>query len=194
MARTEIRIAGFGGQGVILTGYIFGKAASLFDVKYATLIQSFGPEARGSACSAQVIVSDELIDYPYLRKPDILITLSQEAYSKYAGELNSGGVLITEEDMVVPDKKYSQANLFSVPATRIADQLGRRIVMNMVVVGFFTAVTGLLDKEAMKKAVEDSIPKGTEELNLKAFEEGYAYGMQKVHEKDDTSINTSAKL
>ncbi len=180
MARTEIRIAGFGGQGVILTGYIFGKAASLFDVKYATLIQSFGPEARGSACSAQVIVSEEVIDYPYLRKPNVLIALSQEAYTKYAPSVKDGGIVIVEEEMVSVNENPGSVKLYSVPATRIADQLGRRIVMNMVVIGFFTAVTGLLDKQAVRKAVEDSIPRGTEELNLKAFEEGYTYGISQL--------------
>jgi 2-oxoglutarate ferredoxin oxidoreductase subunit gamma len=190
MARTEIRIAGFGGQGVILTGYIIGKAASLFDQKYATLIQSFGPEARGSACSAQVLVSEESIDYPYLRKPDILIALSQEAYRKYGTDLKPGGILITEEDMVVADENNSEVRIFSVPATRIADNLGRRIVMNMVIVGYFTAITELLTKDAMKKAVEDSIPKGTEELNLRAFEEGFAFGLRKIKQTENISINT----
>ncbi len=185
MARTEIRVAGFGGQGVILSGYIFGKAASLFDNKYSTLIQSFGPEARGSACSAQVIVSDELIDYPYIRKPDIVVAISQEAYKKYGHDLKPGGILITEKDMVtVDDNAIAGFDHYTVPATKIADQLGRRIVMNMAVVGCFTAVTGLLDKEAVKKAVEDSIPKGTEELNLKAFDKGYEHGLELVKQRE----------
>ncbi len=189
MARTEIRIAGFGGQGVILSGYIFGKAASLFDVKHATLIQSFGPEARGSACSAQVVISDEPIDYPYIRKPDILVGLSQEAFTKFAHDIKPGGILITEEDMVTVDEKHtSGVDHYTVPATRIADQLGRRIVMNMVVVGCFTAVTGMLDKEAVKKAVEDSIPKGTEELNIKAFESGYEHGLHILKQREEEVI------
>jgi len=186
MARTEIRVAGFGGQGVILSGYIFGKAASLFDEKFATLIQSFGPEARGSACSAQVIVSDELIDYPYIRKPDIMVAISQEAFSKYSHDLKPNGILLTEEDMVtVSDDIASMYDHYTVPATRIADQLGRRIVMNMVVVGCFTAVTGLLKKDAVMKAIEDSIPKGTEELNLKAFEKGYEHGLELIKQRKE---------
>ncbi len=186
MARTEIRVAGFGGQGVILSGYIFGKAASLFDEKFATLIQSFGPEARGSACSAQVIVSDELIDYPYIRKPDIMVAISQEAFSKYSYDLKPNGILITEENMVtVSGDIASMYDHYTVPATRIADQLGRRIVMNMVVVGCFTAVTGLLKKDAVMKAIEDSIPKGTEELNLKAFEKGYEHGLELIKQRKE---------
>lgn len=185
MARTEIRIAGFGGQGVILSGYIFGKAASIFDNKFSTLIQSFGPEARGSACSAQVVIADEPIDYPYIRKPDILVILSQEANTIYGTDLKQGGILITEEDMVkVNHKLVSEFKHFTVPATRIADQLGRRIVMNMVVVGCFTAVTGLLNTEAVKKAVKDSIPKGTEELNLKAFEKGFEHGRKLLKQRE----------
>jgi len=189
MARTEIRVAGFGGQGVILSGYIFGKAASLFDDKYATLIQSFGPEARGSACSAQVVISDELIDYPYIRKPDIAVSLSQEAYTKFGRDVKENGILITEEDMVKVDKDaVAKLQHFTVPATRIADELGRRIVMNMVVVGCFTAVTKLLKKEAAIQAVEDSIPKGTEELNLKAFEKGYEHGLQLLEAIDTEAV------
>lgn len=189
MARTEIRIAGFGGQGVILSGYIFGKAASLFDDKFATLIQSFGPEARGSACSAQVIVSDELIDYPYIRKPDINVVISQEAFTKYGRDLKPGGILITEEHMVsVGNGELADFDHYTVPATQIADQLGRRIVMNMVVVGCFTAVTGLLKKDAVRKAVEDSIPKGTEELNLKAFERGYSHGLKLKKERKARAV------
>jgi len=185
MNRTEIRVAGFGGQGVILSGYIFGKAASLFDDKFATLIQSFGPEARGSACSAQVIISDDEIDYPYIRKPDIMVAISQEAYSKYSHDLKPNGILITEEDMVtVSDDEAAMYDHYTVPATRIADQLGRRIVMNMVVVGCFTAVTGFLKKEAVQEAVKDSIPKGTEELNLKAFEKGYEHGLQLIKQRE----------
>jgi 2-oxoglutarate ferredoxin oxidoreductase subunit gamma len=181
MARTEIRIAGFGGQGVILSGYIFGKAASLYDDKFATLIQSFGPEARGSACSAQVIISDEPIDYPYIRQPDINVIISQEAFTKYGLDLKQGGILITEEHIVsFEHDAVAGYEHYTIPATHIADQLGRRIVMNMVVVGCFTAVTGLLNKDAVRKAVEDSIPKGTEELNLKAFEMGYDHGMKLI--------------
>ena len=99
----EIRISGFGGQGVIRCGYIIGKTAALFDGKHATLTQSFGPEARGSACSAQLVVSDEPIAYPYVKKTDYLIAMSQEGYSKSIGELRPGGMLIYEKDLVIPD-------------------------------------------------------------------------------------------
>jgi 2-oxoglutarate ferredoxin oxidoreductase subunit gamma len=178
MKRTEIKIGGFGGQGVILSGYIVGRAASIYDNKYATMIQAFGPEARGSACSAQVIVSSDPIDYPYIVSPQIVIVMSQEAYSRFSPELAKGGTLITEEELVVPHNLRKDVKHFSIPATRIAEELGKKLVLNIVMMGFMTAVTKLLDPDAMRKAVTASVPKGTEDLNLRAFERGYEYGVK----------------
>ena len=178
MTRTEIKIGGFGGQGVILSGYIIGRAASIYDNKYATMIQAFGPEARGSACSAQVIVSSDPIDYPYIVTPQIVIVISQEAYTRFAPELAAGGTLITEEELVIPHNLRKDIRHFSIPATRLAEELGKKIVLNIVMMGFMTAVTKLIDPEAMRKAVTASVPKGTEDLNLRAFERGYEYGMR----------------
>lgn len=183
MAKTEIRVTGFGGQGVILCGYLIGKAASINDGKEATLNQSFGPEARGSACSAQVIVSDEKILYPYLTRPDILISMSQEAYTKFEPELKDDGLLLVDEDLVKDAKSRDKIKMYRVPATRIAEELGRKIVLNIVMLGFFTAVSKVINHEAVRKTVETSVPKGTEELNLRAFDRGYEYGMQQVGEK-----------
>ncbi len=176
--RTEIRVSGYGGQGVILAGYIIGKATAIFEKKHATLTQSFGPEARGSACSAQVICSDEPIHYPYIRTPNILIAMSQEAYSKFEPELDPNGLLLIDEDLVKAKPPRDNIRMFAVPATRLAEQLGRRIVLNIVMLGFFTAVAKTVSREAMEKAVLSSIPKGTEEINRKAFETGYEYGMK----------------
>src|SRR5437764_13331799 len=97
---TELRIAGFGGQGVILSAIVLGKAASIYQGAFATMTQSFGPEARGGACSAQLIVSDAPILYPYVTQPDILVVMSQEAFGKFAPELKDGGILIVEQDLV----------------------------------------------------------------------------------------------
>jgi len=177
MLRTEIKIGGFGGQGVILSGYIIGRAASIYDNKHATMIQAFGPEARGSACSSQIIVSPESIAYPYITAPGIMIIMSQEAYTKFTPELAAGGTLITEEELVTPHNLRKDVKHYSIPATRIAEELGKRMVLNIVMMGFATAVTKIVDKEAMRKAVSVSVPKGTEELNIKAFERGYEYGM-----------------
>ncbi len=175
MSRTEIKIGGFGGQGVILSGYIIGRAASIYDAKNATMIQSFGPEARGSACSAQLIVADDGIDYPYIIAPNIMIVMSQEAYTKFSPEIATGGILITEEELVNPLNLRKDLKHFSIPATRLAEELGRKMVLNIVMMGYMTAVTKLIDKEAMRKAVQASVPKGTEELNLKAFDKGFEY-------------------
>ncbi len=180
MAKTEIRVTGFGGQGVILCGYLIGKSAAINAGKHATLNQSFGPEARGSACSAQVIVSDDKILYPYLTKPDILISMSQEAYTKFEPELKNDGLLLVDEDLVKDAKARDKIRMFKVPATRIAEDLGRKIVLNIVMLGFFTAVAKVVDKDAVRKTVETSVPKGTEELNLKAFDRGYEHGMQQI--------------
>jgi 2-oxoglutarate ferredoxin oxidoreductase subunit gamma len=176
MATTEIKIGGLGGQGVILAGMIIGKAAALFDQKDATLTQAFGPEARGSACSAQVIVSDSKILYPYVTQPDVMVSLSQDAYARFGPELKPDGVLIVEKDLVHPTGLPAATKVYSVPATRIAEELGRKMVLNIVVVGFFAAVTGLINVDAMRQAVKASVPGGTEDLNLKAFDRGYQYG------------------
>lgn len=178
MERIEIKIGGFGGQGVILSGYIIGRAASIYDNKHATMIQAFGPEARGSSCSAQIIVSPDAIAYPYITSPGIMIVMSQEAYSKFSPELSPNGILITEEELVTPRSLRKDVRHYSIPATRIAEELGKKMVLNIVMMGFMTAVTNLVKPEAMRQAVTASVPKGTEELNLSAFDRGYEYGMK----------------
>ncbi|MCJ7808949.1 MAG: 2-oxoacid:acceptor oxidoreductase family protein [Desulfobulbaceae bacterium] len=183
MAKTDIKIGGFGGQGIILTGYIIGKAASIYDHKNATMTQAFGPEARGSACSSQVIVSDDIIRYPYVKAPQVMVIMSQEAFSKFSPELHPKGMILIEDELVDPVGLPSTVKLFKIPATRIAEELGRKIVLNIVMVGFFTAVTGLISEKAARKAVETSVPKGTEELNLKAFDRGYTWGMKQKTDK-----------
>ncbi|OHB76116.1 MAG: pyruvate ferredoxin oxidoreductase [Planctomycetes bacterium RBG_16_59_8] len=176
MARTEIKIGGFGGQGVILAGTIIGKAASLFDAKHATMIQSFGPEARGSTCSSQLIVADEEIMYPYIRKPNILMAFSHDAYATFEPEMAPDAMLLIESDLVKPKAARGSARSYGIPATKIAEEIGKRMVTNIVMVGFFAAVSGLVSADAVRKAVLDTIPKGTEELNLRAFERGYDEG------------------
>jgi len=177
MQLSEIRIAGFGGQGVILSAIILGRAASIHQGAFATMTQNFGPEARGGACSAQLILSESPILYPYVTQPDILVVMSQEAYTRFVPELKDGGTLIVEQDLVRVSELKPNTRVFSIPATRIAEELGKRMVLNSVMVGFFTAVTQLLSKEAVSKAVSDSVPPSFRELNLKAFEKGYEYGL-----------------
>jgi 2-oxoglutarate ferredoxin oxidoreductase subunit gamma len=172
----EIQLGGLGGQGVILAGMVIGRGLVLYEGRHVSLTQSFGPEARGSACSVQLLVSPEPVLYPYLTAPEILATFSQEAYRRFTPTLRPGGLLIIEEDLVRPEPAPLDARLYRVPATRLAEELGRKMVMNMVLVGFFAAVTGLLSEETARRAVADSVPHGTEALNLAAFEKGYACG------------------
>jgi 2-oxoglutarate ferredoxin oxidoreductase subunit gamma len=160
MSRQDIKLCGFGGQGIILSGYILGKAVSIFDKKEAVLTQSYGPEARGGACSADVVISDSKIDYPYLKNVNILVAMSQEAYTTYSKHLGKNRILLIDE------------------ATRFAEELGKKIVANIVMLGFFTALSDSVSYDAMKNAILSSVPKGTEKLNESAFEKGYNYGME----------------
>jgi 2-oxoglutarate ferredoxin oxidoreductase subunit gamma len=187
MATTEIRITGFGGQGVILAGYIIGKAASIFNDQHATLTQSFGPEARGSACSAQVLVSDERVLYPYVTAPHIMLAMSHDGYMTYQKSMAKECTLVYEEDLVKPVDHGPKSKAYGIPATRFAEQLGNKIVLNIVMLGFFGAVTGLIPRDALRQAVESSVPGGTEELNLKAFDKGFEYGME-LKEKGEVKV------
>jgi 2-oxoglutarate ferredoxin oxidoreductase subunit gamma len=173
----EVKLTGFGGQGVILAGQIIGRAATLGDKKNAVMIQSYGPESRGGACSAELIISEERILYPLVAKPDMVVAMSQEAYSKYASELAPDGILIIDQDLVAPKRsRKKRARLYAIPATRLAEELGRKIVANIVMLGALVALTGVISVEAAKDSILSLIPKGTEELNLSAFRRGYDYG------------------
>ncbi len=176
MGPTEIKIGGLGGQGVILGGIIIGKAAALFDQKHSCLTQAFGPEARGSACSAQVVVDKDPILYPYVHSPHIMVAMSQDAFKKFSPELRKDGTLLIEEELVKPEGLPATVKVYAVPAIRIAEELGKKMVLNIVMVGFFTAVTGLVSEHAAREAVKDSVPPSTIDLNMKAFERGFQYG------------------
>ncbi len=177
LARTEIRITGFGGQGVVLAGHIIGRACAIHADFNATMIQSFGPEARGSACSATLVVAAEEVLYPYIQTPDIFVVMSTEGYEKFGATLKEDGLLIFERDLVEPQVRPGQ-RACGIPSTRIAESLGRTIVQNIVMVGFFAGVTDLVGESAMREAVLGSVPVGTEELNLQAFEKGLEYARQ----------------
>jgi len=175
MSRIEIRLSGFGGQGIILAASILGKAAALYDHKHATMTQNYGPESRGGACSGQVIISDAPVSYPHLTHPDVVVAMSQEAYTKYTSDLADGGLVLIDEDLVKPNGRQIHARLFSIPATRIAEEMGRKMVANIVMLGFLAALDHSVSPDALRQAVRESVPKGTEEFNLKAFERGYIF-------------------
>ena len=174
----EIRIGGFGGQGVILAAAVIGKAEAIFHGGYACMTQSFGPEARGGSSSAQVILSSQPILYPYVTQPDILVVMSQEAFARFSPQLKPGGILIIERELVRIDKMPTGVRVYGVPATRLAEEIGKKVVLNIVMVGFFGAVTNLLDPDALRKAVADSVPPAMQALNLKAFDKGFEYGAE----------------
>lgn len=178
--RKEIRIAGFGGQGIILAGIIIGRAASLYDDIFAVQTQSYGPEARGGASRTEVVISDEEIDYPKVQEADIFVAMSHQALMAYIDDLKEQGTLIIDPDMIIEDEilpfiEKHNINYYKAPATNIAvSKIGIGIVANIVMLGAFTRITNAVSEKAMKKAITESVPKGTENKNLSAFEAGAA--------------------
>jgi len=183
--RLEIRIAGFGGQGIIRTGMMLAMAACIHGNRNAVQTESYGPESRGGACKSEVVISDEEIDFPKVVDPDVLIAMSQEAYNTYVDTVKKGGTVLLDPDLVQKQKASSGIRVFKVPATRMAEGLGKAIVANVVMLGAFASLTRLVDAEALRKSVLDNIPKGTEKLNLAAFEKGYNYGKSLLEEKTE---------
>lgn len=174
----NIRFCGFGGQGVVLSGYIYGSAAIL-DGKKALQTQSYGSESRGGECRSDVIISDEEIFELAPTRLDVLVALSQAAYDSYFPALKEDGVLIIEDDLVEPGSNLPR-RFYRIKATDIAyKKFGRKIMANMVLLGFISAILEVVSKDALKKAVLSNVPKGTEEINLRAFEEGYGVGKGK---------------
>jgi len=174
VTHVEIRLAGEGGQGLILGSVILAEAAAVYDGKNAVQTQSYGPESRGGASKAEVIISDEVIDYPKAQSPDIVLVMSQEAADKYAGGLKAGAILVVDSTMIagIP---ATGARTIKVPITEVArDQVGRDIVANIVGLGVLAGLTGVVSRDALTKAVLARVPKGTEQLNSKALEAGFA--------------------
>lgn len=180
--RQEIRIAGFGGQGVVLAGYVLGKALALYADWEAVMTQSHGPEARGGASSADLVVSAEPIAYPFIQAPDYLVALSQEAYTKFIRTTRPEAVVLIDEDLVSPDDGQQ---VFSIPATRLAEGLGRRIVANVVMLGYFTAVSKLVAPQAMRTALQTSLNSKVLPINLEAFDLGLNFKPLVDHQKSD---------
>ena len=193
MTTTEIRFSGFGGQGIVRCALITGKALALFDDKHATMNQSFGPEARGSACASQLVVSNDRVLYPYISTPEILISMSQEAYDKYEPELKKTGTLIIDNDLVKPKPVRDKITQYTVPSTRFAEELGNRIFANLVMLGFFTAITKAVTADAMKKALPGLVPDRFLDLNIKAFDKGYDYGIEALKKQKKTTVKKETK-
>ena len=170
--RKEIRMSGFGGQGVVLAGYILGKALSLYQGLEAVMTQSYGPEARGGASSANIVIADRPIDYPFIQKADVLITLSQEAYTRFRPRSKDDATVLINEGLVNPNPDDV---VLTIPASQLAEDLGRRIVANMVMLGFVTRHIELLERAAIEESIKTSVRADTLPLNLQAFELGFEY-------------------
>jgi 2-oxoglutarate ferredoxin oxidoreductase subunit gamma len=168
--RHEVRFSGFGGQGIILAAVILGRAAALYDGKHAVQTQVYGPEARGGASMSAVIIDDEPILYPEVTVPDIYVIMSQEGFERYGAKAPKEAVMLIDSDMV---EGRPACTFREVPATSEArNTLGKVIVANIVMLGAVVAATGIVSDAAIEKAVLDSVPKGTEKLNLAALKRG----------------------
>ena len=174
--RFELRLSGSGGQGLILAGKILAQAAVIYDHKNAVQSQSYGPEARGGASKSDVVISDGEIDYPKAQSVDVLLTLTEESCEKYIGSLKEGGILIADERFVkkVPSGKFK---VIKVPIYDIAaKEIGIGVVANIVSLGLIQAITNIVSYDALKKAILERVPKGTEPINIKALDAGIERG------------------
>ena len=170
--RYEVRLSGAGGQGLILVGKVLAEAAAIYDGYNATQSQSYGPEARGGASRSEVIISDGDIDYPKAENLDILLALTQEACDKYIIDLKEGGILLVDSQMVtqIPSGNYRVVPLPIIQSA--VERLGKFMVANIISLGIITAVSGIVSENAVKQAIKARVPRGTEEINIKAFETG----------------------
>ena len=172
---TNVRIAGFGGQGIVKAGEILGCAA-VADGKQSLQNQSYGSSARGGLCTADVIVSHGQIYEIEPESFDVLMALNQPSFDAFLPHVPKDGLIVYEADLVRPSEN-PPVKTVGIRATHIAAQeLGRKVVANIVALGFLGAATGLLSRDALVKTVEQNVPKGTEQLNLKAFDLGWERG------------------
>jgi 2-oxoglutarate ferredoxin oxidoreductase subunit gamma len=188
MARTEVILSGKGGQGLILAGLILAEAAGVHDGLETLQTQSYGIEARGGASRSEVVISDRPIKFPEVRSPDIILAMSQEACDKYVDLLKPGGTLVVDRHLVNPPSS-PPVTVYSLPLTAIADELGRKIVANVVALGAIVALTGIVSQEAISAAVRDRSPHGAVELNQRALQEGFEEGQR--HRETRQELPTS---
>jgi 2-oxoglutarate ferredoxin oxidoreductase subunit gamma len=168
--RIEIRLAGSGGQGVILAGLILAEAAGIFDGREVAMAQSYGPEARGGSSKAEVILSDTLIDYPLCTSVDLLLALTQEACDAYSWDLKPGAWIIVDSDLV---RHPPSSRAVGFPFTAVArDKLKKTMVANILALGAISELTGLVTRRALERALSARVPSGTAELNRKALNLG----------------------
>ena len=164
-------MAGSGGQGLILAGIILAEAAGVYDGKFVCQTQSYGPEARGGASKAEVVISDVEIDYPKAIQPDVLLAMNQKSLDAFSSDLKPGGLLLVDADLVL---ELPSSRSLALPFTRIARELGRTMVANIVALGALAQLTGAVSLESLTAAVLARVPKGTEDLNRRALAAGVA--------------------
>jgi 2-oxoglutarate ferredoxin oxidoreductase subunit gamma len=172
MFRYEVRLSGEGGQGLVLAGKILAEAAAIYDDRNATQSQSYGPEARGGASKSEVIISDGEIDYPKAERLDLQLALTQEALDKYWKDLRPGGWLIVDAEAVtrLPEGDF---RVVRVPFVRLArEKLGKPVAANIVALGVIVRLARVVSERAAEEAILARVPRGTEELNRRAFQIG----------------------
>ncbi len=174
MSKTiEISMGGSGGQGLVLMGIILAEAAGVFEGRQVAQSQLYGPESRGGASRSDVIISDEEIDYPEVEHPDVLFAFNQPSAVKFAPNLKPGGTAIWDTTFV-SDPPATDGKVYKLPITKLArEQVGKEIVANIVALGAVTALTGVVSREAVTKAVLERVPRGTEEINQLALKVGF---------------------
>ncbi len=178
--RFEIRLAGSGGQGLVLAGVILAEAAGIYDGKFVCQTQSYGPEARGGASKAEVVISDAEIDYPKAIRPDVLLALNQKSLDVFLGDLKEGGVLLVDADLV---REVPESGALAIPFTRMAREAGRELMANIVALGALAAITGAVSREGLQAAVLARVPAASREMNERALEAGLAAGARVLAER-----------
>ena len=174
--RFEIRIAGFGGQGVVTIGKILGTAFSVYGGWNSVNTQSYGPESRGGACRSEVVVSDGNINYPYVRKADALVALSQMALDTYVADIKDNAVLLIDPQAVGRVPEAGRFRLVRVPTVEIAHATGDIKCQNTVALGaLYALIADMIDETALLNAIQGSVPPASLDLNRAAFEQGKHY-------------------
>jgi 2-oxoglutarate ferredoxin oxidoreductase subunit gamma len=190
MQRYEIRLSGSGGQGIVTAGIILAEAAGIHDGKFVCQTQSYGPEARGGVSKAEVVISDEEIDYPKAVKPDLLLAMNQKSCDTYFFDLKPAGLLVVDATLV---KQVPTTRAVSLPFTQIArDALGREYVANIVALGALAALTGVVSLQSLELAILERVPPGTEDLNRQALEAGVEAANKHLAQRMDTTLDADS--
>ena len=175
MNRVEYRFSGFGGQGVITMCHVLGHAASIHAGMDSTMTEAYGPEKTGGFSRGDLVVSEEKIDYPNVVDPNVVVAFSQDAFERDADSVTQDGLVVVERDLVDPDRLREDrpdVTIVSIPAVELAEEIGLKVVANIVMLGAVAELVGTPDPDTVKEAVRANVPEGTEDLNERAFQKG----------------------